>query len=139
MFNLPLQQVRMNILTFILLVRAAAACCLAIGILGMLWSFDFYFSGEYLASTVVMATPLVCLLVGIITFEKLFHSKLYFLAYQSLFAIGIVCVVLSMTSDLNLTGGADYAAFKAHFFLLGLLLIFAIRAIFVHRTPPMSA
>ncbi len=78
-----------------------------------------------------MATPLVCLLAGIVTFEKWFSSSIYFWAYQSLFTIGIVCVVLSMTSDLSLTGGADYVALKAHFFLLAMLLIFTMRAIFV--------
>ncbi len=120
-------------LVFMLMVRIAAAIYLAIGVLGMLWFNDYYFAGEHLLSAAIKVIPLMCLFVGIVTQERWFRSEPYFLAYQVLFAIGIPCVAISMVSDLSQPNGANYAAFWTRLFLLGILSIFVLRAIFVRK------
>jgi hypothetical protein len=126
-----MQEIGTLTLAFMLMVRVAAASYLAIGVLGMLWFNDYYFAGKYLLGAATKAIPLICLFVGVVSPERCFLSKPYSFAYQVLLAIGMVCVAISMGYDLSLPNGPDYAAFRMQLFLLGILLIFVLRAIFV--------
>lgn len=129
-----MQKVGTFVFMFMLMVRVVASINVAIGAMGMLWFSNYYFSGENLFEMAIATTPLVCLIVGIFTPERLLLYGPRFWWYQGLFAVGIICVGFSMFGDLSLPNGPDYGALQLRFFSLGLLLIFIFRAAFVRST-----
>lgn len=113
-----------------MLFRIGALAEIGLGIMGLLWFADYYFSPKEFGGMAVSVVPLIALLVGVVSPDRLLASSNGFRAALSMMVLGIICVGFLMYGDLTLINGPDYPAFKSRFISMGLILVFVLRTLY---------
>lgn len=109
--------------------RVLAIAQVGIGVLGLLWFADYYFTIAHLWGTVVAVTPIIALLMGIFFPNRFLKNSRGFWIALAVLLVGCMFVFVQMHGDLTLINGPDYGAFKSRLIMLGLIGVFVLRAL----------
>ena len=123
-------QVRQIISGVLWLFRIAAIAEVVLGSVGLLWFSKYYFSEKHALDTAIAVVPLVGLLVGALTPDRILVGRRGFLTTIGVLLFAAACVAIQMHGDLILINGPDYPAFRSRFLGLGLIVVFVGRAVY---------